>query len=432
MSLDKITYKNIYKNLIENKYKFSNENYQKEFEDESQNIFLFFFDMMNVYPLFPTIINIELNNNTNYSSSRDTKIELKQQLNTIVNQWTNIPKEELKKRARPMIRKFFSYEIIDHIRDNYNAEYVTTAWLKCYEIITNYSLLDNLDLAETTVNYFGICEQPGAFVYAINHYIKTKTLYKFDFIIESLVDKSNKKIFTAEKSLLNKYRNKYDYGADGTGDVTKIENIKFYRKKYIDKKFHIITADCGLDCSDDFAEQEKGLMNVVLGQFLLAISVCSKGSNYFYKQFTMYEQLTKEIMYLANQFFDQVYICRTLTTKPQSGEIYIICKNFKKSKKDMDGILKNLYDKYEKNMILDNIDDIDVNFINNIDEINNLLTMRRITSINFLYFRFVNSHYAKKNKKEIYSYIEKMVDYYKDYFIELYKIKKIEDSKKLL
>lgn len=438
-----IIFKNIFKNLIENKYKFSNKEYNKKFEKEDPKLFLFYFDMMNVYPLFPTPIDIDINfNNSNdflleTISSNNFSLELKKELDKIVNIWKHLPKKLFKTREKPMIRKFFSYEIIDEIKNKYNAEYVTVAWLKCYEIVMYYKLLDNLQLNEKTVNYFGICEQPGAFLYSLNHYIKTQTYYDFNFIIESLIDKSNKKIFKAENKLFSKYKNRYDYGADGTGDVTNIENIKFYREKYIKKqkkKFHIITADCGLDCSVDFIEQERKLLDVFFGQYLLAISICSKGSNYFYKQFTLHEKISQDLIVLSKKLFENVYICRTLTTKPQSGEIYVVCKNFMKTEKEMDELLPKLFDIYTKikNKKINSFIKENSEFKESIININNLLLMRRITSIYFIYFRFMNSVYAKNNMDKIHNYIDDLVGHYTNYFIKYYKIEKIEDTKKLL
>lgn len=429
MNVSKTTYKNIYKNLIESKYKFTTKELDKRFTEEPLSIFLFYFDMFNVYPLFPTVIDLPYVDTVSLTpKNQDNLFDLTQDLNGKINMWTSIPKKELRERAKPMIRKLFSYELIDDIKDNFNAEYVTVAWLKCYELVHNYKLTDNLDLSESTVNYFGICEQPGAFVFALNHYIKTKTMYKFDFIIESLIDKTNKKIFKPNEGLFNKYKDKYDYGYDGTGDVTNLENIKYYRKKYYDKKFHIITADCGLDCSNDFTLQEKGLMKVFLGQLLLAISLADKGTNYFYKYFTLYEDQSKDMLFLANKLFDKVSICRTLTTKPQSGEIYIVCKGFNKTKKEMDNILPLLYNMFNNNNFVEKRTHV---FDNYVYEVNVLLTMRRITSINFLYFRFKNSHYAKDNPK-IHKYINNMVEHYKNYFLELNQIEKIDDAQKLI
>lgn len=433
-------------NLIKFKYDNSNEIYDKKLNHEDPEIYLYYFDIMNVYPLFPSLLSFDLKKyispidiissiTFNKISSNDNKNnELIDEMYKKIDYISNIPYHELKKRARPAIRKLFSYEIIDKITDQYNGEYVTVAWMKCYEILEYYNLLDHVE--NDTVMYFGICEQPGAFVYAINHYVKTKLNKKFDFVIESLIDPSNKKIFLAEKSLSSKYKDKYDYGEDGTGDVTKINNIKYYRQKYIKEKkikFNLLTADCGLDSSDDFSQQEEYLTKVFFGQLLLALSLCSKGTNYFFKLFTAYEHITQHMIYLAGLFFDEIYFCRTLTTKPESGENYLVMKNFNKNVDDMDTILDKLYEWYDSdNNILFNLTNIPQSYTNAIKEINLTLTYRRITSVNFLIFRFNNGHYAAKYKNFIHEYIKKIVNHYMDYFIDYYKIKKLENNDKLV
>lgn len=448
--------------IIHQKYKYSNKHYSKRFKGEPVHDFLYYYDVMNVYPLFPTPIdlpikhyidkfsikdiikNIDLSKKDSRSNDYKSKVEnfinsnneIIAEVNSKIKE-VQFDIEEIKRRARPMVRKLFSYEIIDDIADNYGGEYITVAWLKCFEIINYYKLLDNISDSEDTYNYFGICEQPGAFVYAINHYIKTNTNKKYNFILESLVDPHNKKIFRAEPGLKEKYPDSYDYGYDGTGDVTNVDNIRFYREKYIKKKkmkFHIMTADCGLDCSDDFSTQEVMLVNVILGQFLLAISLSSKGSNYFFKLFTMYDNLTQELIFLASLLYEEVCIVRTLTTKPQSGEIYCVCKNFKydPNNKDIDKLINSLLDWYElskKYIFKENF--ITDKYFNRIRKQNILLSKRRIASINFLILRFKNSHYVKRNPP-IYKYVKDLVIHYTKYYKDYYNVKKLENDKKLV
>lgn len=183
-------------------------------------------------------------------------------------------------------RNFYSYEIIDELVDNYNAEYVTIAWLKCYEILEHYKILDNNN---KDINYFGICEQPGAFIFSINHYVRGKLKKKLNFTIQSLNTKIDKSGFPPEKSLYDEYRNNYDYGVDFTGDVTSIENIQYYRQKYYDQDYYLITADCGQSC-DDFSKQEQNIAKLLIGQILLAISLSSQKTTYVLKLFTLYEE----------------------------------------------------------------------------------------------------------------------------------------------
>jgi 23S rRNA U2552 (ribose-2'-O)-methylase RlmE/FtsJ len=430
----------LYQDIIYNKFILSNKYYNIVLKDEQYYTYLYYYDIMNVYALFPTIIDIDLsiihthenlNDLTNRLNNKDKYEFNDQNINLdfkLLEEKINILKfteKELKTRIRGQVRKLFSYEIIDELKNNYNAEYVTTAWMKSYEIIEKYKLLTN---SGDDINYFGICEQPGAFIYSINHWCKTHSK-KFNFTVQSLIDQNNPKIFKPEQKLFSKYKDNYDYGYDKTGDVTNLTNIKYYRKKYYDKHFDIITADCGLDCSDDFMKQEINLSKVIIAQVILAISLADTNSNYFFKLFTVYQKQTKQIIYLLTNLFEQVYLCRTLTTKPESGEIYCICKKFKYTKKETDYLMDELYRWYDdqKNNLINIPDD----FYNKINDFNRITYYRRITSINFLYFRFKNNNYAQE-KREIYDYVNKLVKHYQEYFIKLYNINKLSDQDKLI
>ncbi|ARF10772.1 FtsJ-like methyltransferase [Hokovirus HKV1] len=439
----------VYDKLIKNKYNISTGIYKYKFTNENISVFLSHFDILNMYPLFPTpqqydisyknnittkhILNI-LNNNNDYKkyddilqNTNNMQTLLKNKMDEFNDITVNVNKKNM---DQAKIRYFFSYEVIDHVQKNFDAEYVTNAWLKCYEIITLFKLIPQND----TINYFGICEQPGAFLYAINHFIKTKINknVKFDFILESLNPSLDKKIFKAERELFTEYKHVYDYGDDNTGDVTHLNNIRYYREKYYQKNFDILTADCGLDCSDDFSAQEHNLVKVILGQFLVAISLASKGTNYFFKLFSIYEILTIEIVELARLFFESVHIVRALKTKITSGEIYCVCKNFRFDKKDTDQVLEKLYN------IFANINDntsimlaIDKDFLNDLIHINKTILYSRLLSLNFLYFRYNNLDYVL-NVPDVKTYIQKMIQHYTQYFCDYYDIKKLDQKNKLV
>lgn len=412
------------------KYIKSEEIYKKVFKlDDSELDFFYCYDVLNVYPLFPSPISLALdttdhnklkittqpNNNTMLDMVYKKKVDAK------IREFEAIPLSEIKERNRNNMRKFFSYEIIDTLVANYNAEYVTVAWTKCYEILHWYQLVNKS--TNNKFKYFGICEQPGAFVFAINHYVKTKTSREFDFVLQSLVDPSNRKIFVPQKDLYSQYMDRYDYGQTKTGDVTSMSNIKFYRKKYYDEYFDLITADCGLDCSNDFTLQETNLLNVITGQFILAMALASKTTNYFFKIFTIYENLMVDILRLASAYFETVFICRALTTKPDSGEVYIICKNFLHNKSDTDNLINDLTKWYDsvftrgaKIGAIRLLDDDNSEFNHKLDKYNELLALRRLTSINLSYFRFKNNKYITTSTN-VKSYVGKLANHYSEYFI---------------
>lgn len=419
----------VYKKMLRSKLDMAD---YKIFKNEPPEEFLYYFDAYNVYPLFPTIIDFTLPPCHDFSVDKIGKgasnLENSDNVNNLINllnkklKSDDITEDEIRNKTKGMIRKFFSHEIIDHININYNGEYVTTAWAKCYEIISYYDLIKYGD----EINYYGICEQPGAFVYAINHYIKTnKISKKFNFKITSLVNKMNDKVFKAEQSLMNEHGDTYDYGVTGNGDVTDEDNLIYFRKKNYNIFYHLISADCGEDCSDDFTLQEKNLLPLIIGQLTMAIGLASKGTNYFFKLFTLHEDTTKQIMAFLTNIFEKVVIARVLQTKPESGEVYCICKNFKYEKSETDIIFDKLISTKK------NIYPCDKNILDVVDDCNEIINMRRIISMNFIKFRFKNNDYVQKNKL-IMTRVDNLVNHYKYYFCDIYQIKKLNDEDKLV
>ena len=82
------------------------------------------------------------------------------------------------------------------VNTKYNIPYKgwTNAWRKMYEMAfkmkliknTNTDSKDNNDNENNTFRHFDICGYPGAFIFAINHYIKTHTNYKnYEWYVQS-------------------------------------------------------------------------------------------------------------------------------------------------------------------------------------------------------------------------------------------------------
>jgi hypothetical protein len=440
------------------KYKISKKYYKTKLAENDVIKYLYYFDIMNSYSIFPTIIDFPISNyissdinildnniiakygtfkHTN-SSKFINKIHKKTKAYSQLATDKEIIKENVdlyNKYAKEYIplKKFFNYDLIDELVNNYNAENVTVAWLKCYELICHYKLLDNFN----KIKCFCICEQPGAFIYAINHYTTEILNKKIKFILQSLNHNMYKHAFRPCKYMYETYKNKYDYGPNLTGDITDLDNIKYYRKKYYNYNFSLITADCGMDCSDDFSQQENNIISLIVGQFITAIGLSCKGSNYIFKLFTLYENVTQQLIFLLGLLYDNVYISRTLSTKITSGEVYCVCKYFKYTKENIDNLFNDLcvwYTQFklkENNNanLLNNI--INDQFYEHIDGINKTLLYRRLLNINFMYFRYLNYEVTFKNSK-ISKYINDLSNHYVDYFISFYNIQQLSNNHKLV
>ena len=103
------------------------------------------------------------------------------------------------------------------VNKKYNIPYKgwTNAWRKMYEMAFKMKLIKNNDSKDndnknSTFRHFDICGYPGAFVFAINHYIKTHTNYKnYEWYVQSF--NSNLEQTGSGKLKKKKYKNKYYY-----------------------------------------------------------------------------------------------------------------------------------------------------------------------------------------------------------------------------
>lgn len=451
----------IYYKHLKNKYELSKKFYKKVLTNNDDNKYLYYYDIMNTYSLFPTIIEFNINSD-NKNSDISNIISMNDSYNSIKNGETEkfakivqkkikkyrrlLDKDDLKKEIQEeykkksitdniqSIKRFFHYELVEELIKTYNGEHITIAWLKCYELLYTYKFFENVK--DEKINCFCLCEQPGAFIYAINHYIKEELNKDFIFTIQSLNNKINNDAFPPDIYLYKEYSDNYDYGPDITGDVTDINNIIHYRKSYFNNKIDLITSDCGIDCSDDFSKQESNLLDIIIGQIIIAIGLSSKGSNFFFKLFTIYEELTKQFIFLLKLLYNKVIITRVLATKITSGEIYCVCKNFKYEKQDMTSLFDKLCDwyklfKHNNNINLLKKDIINDTFYNQIYCINKTLLYRRLLNINSIYFKYSN-HVLTINNQKIATYINSLLVHYIKYFITIYNIKPLNHKNKLV
>uniref|UniRef100_A0A6C0BD69 Ribosomal RNA methyltransferase FtsJ domain-containing protein n=1 Tax=viral metagenome TaxID=1070528 RepID=A0A6C0BD69_9ZZZZ len=402
---------NIY---IKNRYKTSEKEYKTHFVNDEKNDekFLLTYESMNVFPLYPRPIIMPLK-----TKSYDIGLKENNTLKNIKLKYNDLLIKKMKEfetyssmigknRNTAKIRRFFDYEIKDSISKIINDK-VSNAWIKMYEIMTTYVFFGNKETI--TINSFHLCEHPGSFVLATQEWIKRNTNKEHKFIFQSLKpNNNNPHILKPDEKIPTKY---LDYANDG--DVTKRKNIEYYRQKYKDVYYDLITSDCGLDFSDDFTQQEHGLYKIFLGALICAIGLSKKGTNYIYKLFSFNELKTIEMLYITCMFFENVDVVRLMTDKSGSGEIYIICTNFN-YEGDFDKTFNVLLDYLDNNKDDKFIIDIfDKEFINNIQNYHRLLTMRRITNYNMLIFRQINSDYSNAV-----NYVKLVTDYYVNYFFE--------------
>lgn len=239
------------------------------------------------------------------------------------------------KKTTEYTKKFGDKILIlkDIIEQKYTRGFrVTQAFLKIYEILETYDLVKT---KKDTFNSFHFCEAPGYFILSLNRYIGTKTKIKrHDWVGQTLNTRSEKnqkykkqKLFDIDPQL-RRYIDQWDFGPDGSGDITKTKNIRYY-KKYL-QEADLATSDCGLDMRDPTKAvyQDKELAYVNFCQILMILNGLKIGGHYVGKVFL--PQTSNYVIglnYLLSQSFKEFYIHKPILNIG-SGEVYLVCKNF--------------------------------------------------------------------------------------------------------
>jgi len=268
-------------------------------------------------------------------------------------------------RAPPIIRsgyEDFTRNLPQYLTQRYNATLpaikISNGFTKLWEILTVFDLIPS-SKKSTSFRTFHICEAPGQMIISLKYFIehKRRNITDYDWRANSLnpYNKMNKdaygevKIFGDDYGLIRENPRKWIWGEDNTGDITRVENIKWYREniknKFLDKnkekdkdkeyeKLDLIVGDGGINTGLDPLMLQK----LDLAQALMVLACSSKGGACVIKHFTPYIKRhtgTYEasgfflgFIYLYYIAFEELSLFKPYTSNPDSGEFYVIGEGF--------------------------------------------------------------------------------------------------------
>ncbi len=244
------------------------------------------------------------------------------QLNVILNQIDSVD-EKLFHNVTKKLR--ISDNIRNYVRNNQKIN-ISQAYMKCLEILTDANIIGDTEYIKT----FHICEAPGQFVLAFSHYCRLMNIH-YDWKAQSLNYKNSyvrqkyPGVLADTYGLIKKFPTRWTWGVDDTGDISSIENIKFYSKERI---YDIITSDCGV-LNEEYDKQEEIMIPIIYGQYITAISSLKIGGTFFFKTFlpTISKPTLIIIQMLFIHFTEIIYFKPSLN--PSSFEYYIIAIDMK-------------------------------------------------------------------------------------------------------
>ncbi|GLC36263.1 cap2 mRNA methylation [Pleodorina starrii] len=234
------------------------------------------------------------------------------------------------------------------LRSEYRVELGTIAWAKMYETIwqcdmmpRNSPAVEYRERGKAGVVSVHLCEAPGAFIAATNHFVHThRPDWRWDWMAVSLnpyFEGNDKAAMIEDDALISATQHKWCFGADNSGDIRRIANIRaiWERARQLCRATGcpdgalMVTADGAVDTSMDPNRQEMITASLHYCEVVAALGVLAVGGNFVWKGFTLYEHPSICSLYLMGCLFDRVMVYKPATSKPANSEVYVVGHGFR-------------------------------------------------------------------------------------------------------
>ncbi|KAM9778051.1 cap-specific mRNA (nucleoside-2'-O-)-methyltransferase 1 isoform X2 [Syngnathus typhle] len=179
--------------------------------------------------------------------------------------------------------------------------------------------------------YFGdVCAGPGGF----SEYVLWRRRWHakgFGMTLKGPCDFKLEDFYAAPSELFEPYYG--EGGVDGDGDITRPENVTAFRNFVLDstegRGLHFLMADGGFSVEGQENLQEILSKQLLLCQFLTALSTLRTGGHFVCKTFDLFTPFSVGLVYLLYLCFDRITLFKPVTSRPANSERYVVCRGLK-------------------------------------------------------------------------------------------------------
>jgi len=247
-------------------------------------------------------------------------------------------------------------KVISTVRSEANAEMCTQAWCKFYEILGTFPLLPEQAVASGELNTVHLCEAPGAFISALNHYVKTSARTRYcDWTwaantLNPYHEGNGGNTTIADDRLIANTLPWWFFGSDNTGDLMSQKHL-IQLQAFVGnmRRVDLVTADGSFDCQERPDEQEALVASLQYCEATAALLLLSPGGSLVLKMFTLYEHSSVCLLYLLNCCFGRVSVFKPATSKAGNSEVYVVALDYR-SKAEAKPLLAKLIRNYGPGM----------------------------------------------------------------------------------
>lgn len=234
-------------------------------------------------------------------------------------------------------------DVLHFIKIQMQPEFATQAWCKFYEIACNFSLVplnkisqENSDKDVGSFTSVHLCEAPGAFVTALNHWLKVNARnVQWDWIASTLnpyCEGNPYNQMVDDDRFIRHTLPHWCFGTDNTGNIMDLRNLDNLVERLRTNgggPIMLVTADGSIDCTDMPDEQENSVAHLHFCETVACLHLLEKGGNFLLKMFTLFEHQSVCLMYLLSCAFQKVTATKPATSKGGNSETYVVCVNYK-------------------------------------------------------------------------------------------------------
>ncbi|XP_032415566.1 cap-specific mRNA (nucleoside-2'-O-)-methyltransferase 2 [Xiphophorus hellerii] len=279
--------------------------------------------------------------------------ELKASLNAVKNQLSDKNIQVWHQHTNSTNR---AGKVIAAVRSAANAEICTQAWCKFYEILGTFDLLPEEALQNGELNSVHLCEAPGAFITALNHYMKTNESTRYcdwGWVANTLNpyhEANGGSTTIVDDRLIANTLPWWFFGSDNTGNIMLQKHLLDLQVFVSNmRRVDVVTADGSFDCQENPDEQEALVASLHYCEAAAALLLLSPGGSFVLKMFTLYEHSSVCLLYLLNCCFRSVSVFKPATSKAGNSEVYVVCLNYE-SKEEVRPLLSKLIRNYGPNL----------------------------------------------------------------------------------
>ncbi|OEH76019.1 ftsj-like methyltransferase domain-containing protein [Cyclospora cayetanensis] len=283
-----------------------------------------------------------------------------------IDEWKrHTAKTDVFKKVIPTIKQ----KVLD--KDGHCPELLINSWTKLYEVLTKTPILkrrlkhlQQLEPKQPRVlKSIHLCECPGGFVAATNHFIKTEAKgVLFSWRAASLnpyFEGCNPLEALDDDGLYRHTERRWITSPDGSGDLRSKESIEFLWKQLTRQTQNgvppfgladLVTADGSFDVQHDPARQEELVAPLIYAELVAILGLLQIQGSAVLKAYALHSHHSVSLLAILSMCFTQVAVVKPQMSRSGNSEVYLLGLGFRGIRSPLLRALSSAVDGFTQDM----------------------------------------------------------------------------------